>query len=105
MTGPSTSSSRRERDVHGNQQQQQRAEPEQPRITPLDPQFVPNEPASAEMDKKALEWRKLSSQRYDTKRRMGFAEQEKCDMPPEHLRKIIKDHGDMSARKYRHDKR
>ncbi|KAJ2909945.1 pre-mRNA-splicing factor 8, partial [Coemansia aciculifera] len=80
-------------------------ESEQPRVTPLDPQFVPSEPAAAEMDKKALEWRKLSSQRYDTKRRMGFAEQEKCDMPPEHLRKIIKDHGDMSARKYRHDKR
>ena len=26
-------------------------------------------------------------------------------MPPEHLRKIIRDHGDMSSRKYRHDKR
>ncbi|KAJ2491268.1 Pre-mRNA-processing-splicing factor 8 [Coemansia sp. RSA 2050] len=109
MTGPTMNSSRWERDGNGRQQQQQqqqqRAETEQPRLTPLDPQFVPSELAMAEMDKKALEWRKLSSQRYDTKRRMGFAEQEKCDMPPEHLRKIIKDHGDMSARKYRHDKR
>jgi pre-mRNA-processing factor 8 len=26
-------------------------------------------------------------------------------MPPEILRKIIKDHGDMSSKKYRHDKR
>jgi hypothetical protein len=26
-------------------------------------------------------------------------------MPPEHLRKIIKDHGDMSSRKFRRDKR
>ena len=26
-------------------------------------------------------------------------------MPPEHVRKIIKDHGDMTSRKYRHDKR
>lgn len=26
-------------------------------------------------------------------------------MPPEHLRKIIKDHGDMTAKKFRHDKR
>lgn len=26
-------------------------------------------------------------------------------MPPEHLRKIIKDHGDMSTRRFRHDKR
>ena len=26
-------------------------------------------------------------------------------MPPEHIRKIIKDHGDMSNRKFRNDKR
>jgi len=26
-------------------------------------------------------------------------------MPPEHVRKVIRDHGDMSSRKYRHDKR
>ena len=25
--------------------------------------------------------------------------------PPEHLRKILRDHGDMSAKKFRHDKR
>lgn len=27
------------------------------------------------------------------------------DLPPEHIRKIIKDHGDMSNRKFRNDKR
>ena len=27
------------------------------------------------------------------------------EMPPEHIRKIIKDHGDMSNRKFRNDKR
>lgn len=26
-------------------------------------------------------------------------------MPPEHVRKIVKDHGDMTNRKFRHDKR
>ena len=26
-------------------------------------------------------------------------------MPPEHVRKIIRDHGDMTNRKFRHDKR
>jgi len=26
-------------------------------------------------------------------------------MPPEHVRKIVKDHGDMSNKKFRHDKR
>jgi hypothetical protein len=30
---------------------------------------------------------------------------QKEDMPPEHVRKIIRDHGDMSSRKFRHDKR
>ena len=26
-------------------------------------------------------------------------------MPPEHVRKIVKDHGDMTSKKFRHDKR
>lgn len=26
-------------------------------------------------------------------------------MPPEHIRKIVRDHGDMTNRKFRHDKR
>ncbi len=30
---------------------------------------------------------------------------EKEAMPAEHLRKVVKDHGDMSSRKFRHDKR
>jgi pre-mRNA-processing factor 8 len=30
---------------------------------------------------------------------------QKEDMPPEHLRKIVRDHGDMTNRKFRHDKR
>ncbi|KAJ2804548.1 hypothetical protein H4R21_001603, partial [Coemansia helicoidea] len=71
----------------------------------MDPQYVPQELSAADVEKKAQEWRKANAKRYDTKRRMGFAEQEKADMPAEHLRKIIRDHGDMSARKFRHDKR
>merc|ERR1719367_2356722 len=34
-----------------------------------------------------------------------LTDEQKEDMPPEHIRKIIRDHGDMSSRKYRHDKR
>ena len=30
---------------------------------------------------------------------------QKEDLPPQHVRKIIADHGDMSNRKFRHDKR
>lgn len=35
----------------------------------------------------------------------GFVDVFKEDMPPEHVRKIIRDHGDMSSKKFRHDKR
>ncbi|CAO3600274.1 unnamed protein product [Absidia cylindrospora] len=50
-------------------------------------------------------WQQLQNKRYGEKRKFGFIEHQKADMPPEHLRKVIKDHGDMSAKKFRHDKR
>lgn len=53
----------------------------------------------------AKKWQQLQSQRYSEKRKFGFVEAQKEDMPPEHVRKIIRDHGDMTSRKYRHDKR
>ena len=53
----------------------------------------------------ARKWQQLQSKRYSEKRKFGFVEAQKEDMPPEHVRKIIRDHGDMSSRKYRHDKR
>ena len=43
--------------------------------------------------------------RYSEKRKFAFVEPQKDDMPPEHVRKIIRDHGDMTSRKYHHDKR
>eukprot|EP00727_Mastigamoeba_balamuthi_P012919 m51a1_g825 putative pre-mrna-processing-splicing factor 8 (2396) ;mRNA; r:710828-718228 len=58
-----------------------------------------------ELSEKARKWDQLSAKRYGDKRRFGFAETQKEEMPPEHLRTIVKDHGDMSNRKYRHDKR
>ena len=36
---------------------------------------------------------------------LGFVESQKEDLPPQHVRKIIADHGDMSSKKFRHDKR
>ncbi|KAI8884710.1 pre-mRNA-processing-splicing factor 8 [Backusella circina FSU 941] len=54
---------------------------------------------------KSRKWTQLQNKRYGEKRKFGFIEHEKADMPPEHLRKIIKDHGDMTAKKFRHDKR
>ena len=53
----------------------------------------------------AKKWQQLQTKRYSEKRKYGFVEAQKEDMPPEHVRKIIRDHGDMTSRKYRHDKR
>lgn len=50
-------------------------------------------------------WQQLQSKRFSEKRKFGFVDAQKEDMPPEHIRKIMRDHGDMSSRKYRHDKR
>ncbi|KAM3184921.1 Pre-mRNA-processing-splicing factor 8 [Hymenolepis weldensis] len=54
---------------------------------------------------KAIEWQQLQSKKYADKRKFGFVEAQKEDMPPEHIRKIVRDHGDMTNRKFRHDKR
>ncbi len=59
----------------------------------------------AKLQEKARKWQQLQTKRYAEKRKFGFVDAQKEDMPPEHIRKIIRDHGDMSSRKYRHDKR
>ena len=70
---------------------------------------VPGAPVPAmteeKLQEKARKWQQLQSKRYAEKRKFGFVDAQKEDMPPEHLRKIIRDHGDMSSKKYRHDKR
>ena len=43
--------------------------------------------------------------RYSERKKFGLVEALKEDVPPEHVREIIRDHGDMTSRKYRHDKR
>lgn len=54
---------------------------------------------------KAVRWAKLSRQKYDDKNKFGFVHLQKEDMPAEHLRKIMRDHGDMTSKKFRRDKR
>jgi len=58
-----------------------------------------------QLNEKSRRWHQIQSKRYAEKRKFGFVDAQKEDMPPEHVRKIIKDHGDMTSRKYRHDKR
>jgi pre-mRNA-processing factor 8 len=61
--------------------------------------------AEDKLQSKAQKWHQLNAKRYGEKKRFGYVEAHKEEMPAEHLRKIIKDHGDMSSRKFRHDKR
>lgn len=58
-----------------------------------------------ELNEKARKWKQLQATRYADKKKFGFVEAQKEDMPPEHVRKIIRDHGDMSNKKFRNDKR
>jgi pre-mRNA-processing factor 8 len=75
----------------------------------LERQRHPFPPATSlsedKLQEKARKWQQLQSKRYSEKRKFGFVEAQKEDMPPEHVRKIIRDHGDMTHRKFRNDKR
>lgn len=57
------------------------------------------------LQEKSQKWHQLQTKRFAEKRKFGFVDAQKEDMPAEHIRKIIRDHGDMTSRKYRHDKR
>ncbi|KAJ0402534.1 hypothetical protein P43SY_000797 [Pythium insidiosum] len=69
------------------------------------PSLTPEQQRQKMLDERSRRWAKLNAKRYGEKRKFGFVESVKDDMPPEHVRKIIKDHGDMSSKKFRHDKR
>ncbi|KAK5653161.1 hypothetical protein OQA88_9260 [Cercophora sp. LCS_1] len=65
----------------------------------------PTDPHIAKFAQKKKEWLRTQRNRFGEKRKGGFVETEKADMPPEHLRKIVKDIGDVSQKKYTSDKR
>uniref|UniRef100_A0A8B9R412 Pre-mRNA processing factor 8 n=1 Tax=Anas platyrhynchos TaxID=8839 RepID=A0A8B9R412_ANAPL len=71
--------------------------------SPLAP--LPDYMSEEKLQEKARKWQQLQAKRYAEKRKFGFVDAQKEDMPPEHVRKIIRDHGDMTNRKFRHDKR
>ena len=65
---------------------------------------------AVDLETKTRKWLQLSAHKYGTgSARRGAAgaqnNGQKAELPPEHLRRIIKEHGDMSNRKFRHDKR
>ncbi|KAF2237123.1 putative pre-mRNA splicing factor [Viridothelium virens] len=65
----------------------------------------PTDPQIAKFAAKKKEWLRSQRQRFGEKRKGGFVETQKADMPPEHLRKIVKDIGDVSQKKFSSDKR
>ncbi|EFQ25074.1 PROCN domain-containing protein [Colletotrichum graminicola] len=65
----------------------------------------PTDPQIAKFAQKKREWLRNQRNRFGEKRKGGFVETQKADMPPEHLRKIVKDIGDVSQKKYTSDKR
>ena len=56
------------------------------------------------LDAKARKWTAMQARRFGN-RKKGYVDTGKQPLPPEHLRKIIKDHGDLSNRTFRQDKR
>ncbi|EFE39528.1 hypothetical protein TRV_05787 [Trichophyton verrucosum HKI 0517] len=65
---------------------------------------APN-PMLAKFEQKKKEWLRSQRNRFGEKRKAGFVQSQKDDMPPEHLRKIVKDIGDVSQKKFSTDKR
>lgn len=71
------------------------------------PQQIPN---TISLEEKAKRWAKLQSKRYSHRKRFssnqgGTVQVQKDSLPPEHIRKILQDHGDMTAKRYQQDKR
>lgn len=59
----------------------------------------------AKFAQKKREWLRNQRNRFGEKRKAGFVQAQKADMPPEHLRKIVKDIGDLSQRRFTNEKR
>ncbi|KAI9717913.1 MAG: Pre-mRNA-processing-splicing factor 8 [Candelaria pacifica] len=65
----------------------------------------PADPQAAKFAQKKKEWLRSQRNRFGEKRKGGYVETQKADMPPEHLRKIVRDIGDVSQKKFSSDKR
>jgi pre-mRNA-processing factor 8 len=69
--------------------------------------------SSISLEEKAKRWAKLQSKRYSHKKRLATAasqqqqqqQVQKERLPPDFLRKILQDHGDMSTKRYQSEKR
>ena len=60
--------------------------------------------SSEELKARAQKWQAGRQQKRPATKG-GLSAPPKAPMPPEHLRKVIKDHGDLSSKKFAKDKR
>ncbi|KAL4819238.1 NUC071 domain-containing protein [Aspergillus spinulosporus] len=81
------------------------APPSMPLAPPPPGYQPPADPNVAKYAQKKTEWLRTQRNRFGEKRKGGFVETQKADMPPEHLRKIVKDIGDVSQKKFTNEKR
>lgn len=81
------------------------APPSMPSAPPPPGYQPPSDPQVAKFAQKKKEWLRSQRNRFGEKRKGGFVETQKADMPPEHLRKIVRDIGDVSQKKFSSDKR
>ena len=54
---------------------------------------------------KNRKWKTHNTKRFSEKRKYGFSHSQKEPLPNDLLRKIVKDHGDLSSKKFKQDKR
>ena len=89
-----------------------------PQVVPADQPLLPpgmilnqnapgqqNQSHSVSLEEKAKRWAKLQKKRYSYKKMNTFSAPQKELMPPDFLRKILQDHGDMSSKRYQTEKR
>ncbi|CAG8337575.1 unnamed protein product [Penicillium salamii] len=81
------------------------ASPSMPLAPPPPGYQPPADPNVAKFSQKKNEWLRTQRNRFAEKRKGGFVETQKADMPPEHLRKIVRDIGDVSQKKFTNEKR
>ncbi|KAJ5615852.1 hypothetical protein N7537_000966 [Penicillium hordei] len=81
------------------------APPSMPMAPPPPGYQPPADPNVAKFAQKKNEWLRTQRNRFGEKRKAGFVETQKADMPPEHLRKIVRDIGDVSQKKFTNEKR
>ena len=70
-----------------------------------DTSMLEGEQREAYLQEKTRCWVQYNNRKFGDKRKVGYVDPNKPEMPPEHLRKIMKDHGDLSAKKFQTDKR